>query len=75
MAQQSYVALEKELKRYEAVVEAAKRLVFGYSYVHWTRGGGPNECEHGIADGICCVKCDTKLLESISALESTKEEV
>lgn len=27
-------------------------------YLHWSQAGGPNECEHGYAEGIPCPKCD-----------------
>ena len=27
-------------------------------YLHWSEAGGPNECEHGYAEGIPCPNCD-----------------
>lgn len=27
-------------------------------YLHWSEAGGPNECEHGYAEGIPCPDCD-----------------
>ena len=27
-------------------------------YLHWSQAGGPNECEHGYAEGIPCPNCD-----------------
>jgi hypothetical protein len=27
-------------------------------YLHWSVAGGPNECEHGYAEGIPCPNCD-----------------
>lgn len=27
-------------------------------YTPWENAGGPNECEHGYAEGIPCERCD-----------------
>jgi hypothetical protein len=49
------------LKEAERVADAGKRY-FQSHYTRWADGGGPNECEHGIAAGIDCLLCDEKTL-------------
>jgi len=39
------------------VLDAALRLLV-HKYIDWTKAGGRNECDHGIAEGIACRRCD-----------------
>jgi multidrug efflux pump subunit AcrA (membrane-fusion protein) len=44
-------------------------------YLHWSEAGGPNECEHGYAEGIPCPQCDKSpriiaLLAELATLRS-----
>lgn len=48
----------------EKCVHAAWRLAH-YTYSDWSVSGGPNPCDHGIAMGIHCKRCDTKTIDSI----------
>jgi len=42
-------------------VKAAWRLRY-YKYYDWSLAGGPNDCAHGVAEGIHCERCDELLL-------------
>lgn len=49
-----------------AVFQACNRLRVGM-YYPWQGAGGPDECPHGIAAGIFCVKCDLETVERAMA--------
>ena len=46
-------------------------------YLHWSQAGGPNECEHGYAEGIPCPNCDAnpRIQELRAEVERLKEEL
>jgi hypothetical protein len=48
----------------------------GEKYLHWSEAGGPNECEHGYAEGIDCPRCDVnpKLQRLQADLQAAREE-
>lgn len=45
------------LMRATSAANAGKRLATG-EYIDWSSAGGPNECQHGVADRIPCAHCD-----------------
>jgi len=45
------------------VLDAALRLL-AHDYPDWARSGGPNECQHGIAEGIACKRCDEAIVRA-----------
>jgi hypothetical protein len=55
--------LQAEIKQLESNLAAALRLIRN-EYLPWVDAGGATNCEHGIADGISCRKCDKELLAS-----------
>jgi predicted RNase H-like nuclease (RuvC/YqgF family) len=44
-------------------------------YLHWSQAGGPNECEHGYAEGIPCPNCDAnpRIVELRAEIERRKQ--
>ena len=44
------------------ILEASDRLI-SYQYFGWQNAGGPNECKHGIAEGIYCKRCDKLIVQ------------
>jgi chromosome segregation ATPase len=44
-------------------------------YLHWSQAGGPNECEHGYAEGIPCPNCDAEWQEIHVTLTVTEAEL
>ncbi len=47
----------EEVAGLRADVAALRRLRAG-RYMPWESAGGPNECAHGVAAGIACLRCD-----------------
>jgi hypothetical protein len=47
------------------------------AYLPWYDAGGPNECEHGYADGIPCPHCDAnpKLQALVAAVARQAEQI
>lgn len=39
-------------------VEEGRGIEMDSEYLGWEDAGGPNECEHGYADGLRCPYCD-----------------
>lgn len=63
------LTLEVDARRWLAIAEAmaakcrevvAKTIPPAQTYEEWANGGGPNECEHGIAAGLHCTPCAGK---------------
>ncbi len=46
-------------------------------YLHWSEAGGPNECEHGYAEGIPCPHCDSnpKIIALLAQLAQANAQI
>ncbi len=58
-AERDQLRVERDAAR-EALL-ASERLRAN-KYMEWGYAGGPNECEHGFAEGIDCPRCDEKVV-------------
>ena len=56
-------AAQREIELLKKIIGAFSRLRIG-KYVSWGNAGGPNECEHGRADGIPCPTCDAEIVSA-----------
>lgn len=45
------------------IAEVLKGGEVAQTYEEWANGGGPNECEHGIAAGLHCTPCKGRKAE------------
>ena len=52
----------------EQALAAAHRLLC-CDYIPWSEAGGPEECEHKVAKGIDCLKCDQKTFRAAKPAE------
>lgn len=57
--------MARALEGAETIIAAAVRLEAN-RYQRWQDSGGPDECPHGIADGIACPACDLRTVRSAS---------
>ncbi len=59
-------AAEQRIRELESALEASERIR-SFDYMPWLLAGGPEECEHKVAKGIACRKCDFETVRAALA--------